>query len=100
MPIPGHLPFKNRRGFGNGYPFTLSEREDFGYDLHHFPETLKMLRTTLTLCRELRSPIEYERIQAYALAFKKIEENPDMIREVVEKNKEIKVLYERDARLG
>ncbi|MFC4076048.1 DegT/DnrJ/EryC1/StrS aminotransferase family protein [Salinithrix halophila] len=100
MPIPGHLPFKNRKGFGNGYPFTLSKRQDFSYDIHEFPETLKMLRSTLTICRELRSPIEYERIQAYAWAFKKIDSNPNIIREVVEKNTEVKEPYVRDARLG
>ncbi|ANE46378.1 pyridoxal phosphate-dependent enzyme [Paenibacillus swuensis] len=100
VPIPGHLPFKNKRGFGNGYPFSLSERQDFGYDLNHFPETLKMLRSTLTICRELRSPIEYERIQAYALAFKKIDANPHKIRELVERSGDLKVVYERDARLG
>jgi len=100
VPIPGHLPFKNRKGFGNGYPFTLSDRQDFGYDLNHFPETLKMLRNSLTICRELRTPIEYERIQAYALAFKKIDANPHIIRELVERGSDLKVLYERDARLG
>ncbi|TYP79034.1 DegT/DnrJ/EryC1/StrS family aminotransferase [Paenibacillus methanolicus] len=99
VPIPGHLPFKNRRGFGGGYPFTLSERDDFGYALENFPVTLEMLRSTLTICRELRSPVEYERIQAYALAFRKIDANPDIIRELAERN-ETKVLYERDARLG
>jgi dTDP-4-amino-4,6-dideoxygalactose transaminase len=100
VPIPGHLPFKNRKGFGNGYPFTLSDRQDFGYDLSHFPETLKMLRNSLTICRELRTPVEYERIQAYALAFKKIDANPHIIRELVEQGGDLKVLYERDARLG
>jgi len=100
VPIPGHLPFKNKIGFGNGYPFTLSERADLGYDIHNFPETLKMLRSTLTICRELRSPIEYERIQAYALVFQKIDANPDIIRQIVERNTNDSVLYERDARLG
>ncbi|RIX59581.1 DegT/DnrJ/EryC1/StrS family aminotransferase [Paenibacillus nanensis] len=100
VPIPGHLPFKNRRGFGNGYPFSLSDRQDFGYDLNRFPETLKMLRSTLTICRELRTPIEYERIQAYALAFKKVDANPDKIRELAERSGDLKVVYERDARLG
>ncbi|MFC4101381.1 DegT/DnrJ/EryC1/StrS aminotransferase family protein [Paenibacillus xanthanilyticus] len=99
VPIPGHLPFKNRRGFGGGYPFSLSERDDFGYALENFPVTLKMLRSTLTICRELRSPVEYERIQAYALAFRKIDANPTIIRELAERS-ETKVLYERDARLG
>ncbi|SDG39581.1 dTDP-4-amino-4,6-dideoxygalactose transaminase [Fontibacillus panacisegetis] len=100
VPIPGHLPFKNRRGFGNGYPFTLSDRQDFGYELNQFPETLKMLRNSLTICRELRTPIEYERIQAYALAFKKIDENPHIIRQLVEQGNDLSIPYERDARLG
>lgn len=100
VPIPGHLPFKNRRGFGNGYPFTLSDRQDFGYELNRFPETLKMLRNSLTICRELRTPIEYERIQAYALAFKKIDENPHIIRQLVEQGNDLSIPYERDARLG
>lgn len=100
VPIPGHLPFKNRRGFGNGYPFTLSDRQDFGYDLNQFPETLKMLRNSLTICRELRTPIEYERIQAYALAFKKIDANPHIIRQLVEGSDLTTIPYERDARLG
>ncbi|USB31664.1 DegT/DnrJ/EryC1/StrS family aminotransferase [Paenibacillus sp. YPG26] len=100
VPIPGHLPFKNRRGFGNGYPFSLSDRQDFGYDLDRFPVTLNMLRSTLTICRELRTPIEYERIQAYALAFKKVDANPDKIRELAEQSGDLKVVYERDARLG
>ncbi|MBW7475341.1 DegT/DnrJ/EryC1/StrS family aminotransferase [Paenibacillus oenotherae] len=100
VPIPGHLPFKNRRGFGNGYPFTLSDRKDFGYDLNQFPVTLNMLRGSLTICRELRTPIEYERIQAYALAFKKIDANPHIIRELAEQGSSARIPYERDARLG
>lgn len=101
VPIPGHLPFQNRKGFGNGYPFTLSDRKDFGYDVNQFPVTLNMLRNSLTICRELRTPIEYERIQAYALAFKKIDANPHIIRELVERGGgELKAPYERDARLG
>ncbi len=99
MPIPGHLPFKNRIGFGKGYPFSLSDRKDFGYDINNFPETLKMIRTTLVICRELRSPIEYEKIQAYALAFKKIDNNPEVIRKIAE-GIDSKLPYERDARLG
>ncbi|GKU79128.1 DegT/DnrJ/EryC1/StrS family aminotransferase [Paenibacillus sp. L3-i20] len=100
VPIPGHLPFQNRKGFGKGYPFTLSDRTDFGYDVALFPETLKMLRNSLTICRELRTPIEFERIQAYALAFKKIDANPHIIRELVERGGDLKAPYERDARLG
>lgn len=99
-PIPGHLPFQNKKGFGNGYPFTLAEGERT-YDIYDYPTTLNMFRNTLTICRELRSPIEYERIQSYALAFKKIDQNPEAIREVVNKmDSSIKLPYEKDARLG
>lgn len=99
MPVPGHLPFKNRIGFGNGYPFILSEREELGYSIYNFPETLNMIRSTLVICRELRSPIEYERIQAYALAFMKIAKNPEIIRDYAQKLSS-KLPYEGDARLG
>jgi perosamine synthetase len=81
-PIPGHLPFQTRLGFGRGYPFSLSDREDLGYDIERFPEVLRMLESTLVLCRELRSPIEHERVRAYALAFRKVANRPDIIREV------------------
>lgn len=98
-PIPGHLPFQNKKGFGNNFPFSLSDVEQ-NYKISDYPKTLNMFRTTLTICRELRSPIEYERIQSYALAFKKIDKNPDKIRKVVEELTDIKPSYERDARLG
>jgi perosamine synthetase len=101
VPIPGHLPFKNKKGFGNNYPFSLSNQESSNrYDINNFPNTLQMLRSTLTICRELRSPIEYERIQSYALAFKKIDSNPEAIRELVAKYTSTKKSYEKDARLG
>ncbi|UTR16512.1 DegT/DnrJ/EryC1/StrS family aminotransferase [Salipaludibacillus sp. LMS25] len=98
-PIPGHLPFQNKKGFGNQYPFCLSNVKRT-YKVSDYPKTLNMFRNTLTICRELRSPIEYERIQSYALAFKKIDQNPDKIRRVVEELGDIKRPYEKDARLG
>jgi dTDP-4-amino-4,6-dideoxygalactose transaminase len=98
-PIPGHIPFQDRKGFGKGYPFNLSERKDFGYAIENFPNTLSMLESTLVLCRELRSPVEYERIQAYALAFKKVANNPEKIREVALTGN-YQAPYKRSARLG
>ncbi|UOQ49815.1 DegT/DnrJ/EryC1/StrS family aminotransferase [Gracilibacillus caseinilyticus] len=98
-PIPGHLPFQNKKGFGNQYPFCLSDT-DRKYQIEDYPNTLAMFRNTLTICRELRSPIEYERIQSYALAFQKIDQNPDKIRKVAEELDAIQPPYERDARLG
>lgn len=98
-PIPDHLPFRNRQGFGNGYPFSLSQR-DFGeYALANFPNALRMLRSTLTLCRELRSPVEAERIQSYALAFRKVAARPEVIRKLATEN-DYPLPYERDGRLG
>lgn len=98
-PIPGHLPFQHRDGFGKGYPFSLSSRKDFGYDIKKFPNVLKMLTSTLVLCRELRSPIEFERIQRYALAFQKVASRPDLIRQMALESDAIPT-YLRDARLG
>ncbi|KUM04294.1 DegT/DnrJ/EryC1/StrS family aminotransferase [Chromobacterium subtsugae] len=98
-PIPGHLPFQNRTGFGNGYPFSLSDRDFSEYQIERFPNTLDMLESTLTLCRELRSPVETERIQSYALAFRKIAARPDVIRELATKG-EFPLPYQRDSRLG
>lgn len=98
-PIPGHLPFQNKKGFGKQYPFSLS-KEVREYDVLDYPETLNMFRSSLTICRELRSPIEYERIQSYALAFKKIDQNPEKIRKVVGELEGFIPPYERDARLG
>jgi len=98
-PIPGHLPFQNRQGFGQGYPFTLSQRDFSEYSLDRFPNALKMLASTLTLCRELRSPVETERIQSYALAFHKVAARPDVIRKLATENT-YPLPYERDGRLG
>jgi dTDP-4-amino-4,6-dideoxygalactose transaminase len=98
-PIPGHLPFKDRKGFGKGFPFNLSERADLGYGIENFPRALRMLESTLVLCRELRSPVEYERIQAYALAFEKVAKNPEKIRTLASSGS-FKLPYLRDARLG
>ncbi len=99
QPIPAHRPFRNKIGFGDGYPFNLSARKDIGYDAGCFPNILKMLESTLVLCRELRSPVEYERILAYAAAFDKIARRPDAI-ETLACQMENRRPYEKDARLG
>jgi dTDP-4-amino-4,6-dideoxygalactose transaminase len=97
-PIPGHLPFQNKIGFGSGYPFTLSQRKDFGYCTDRFPNTLKMLETSVVLCREMRSPIEKERVEAYAIAFQKVSSRLDAIRDLSKLARPLP--YQRDARLG
>ena len=98
MPIPGHLPFKNQIGYGNGYPFNLAN-QSLNYSIYAYPNVLRMLESTLVLCREMRSPVEYERIQSYANAFKKIAKNPSIIREIANKQ-DNKKPYETSARLG
>lgn len=98
QPIPCHLPFKNRIGFGRGTPFRMAERP-LNYERGSFPNVLRMLDSTLVLCRELRSPIEYERIKTYALAFKKIAARPDAIRKLATET-EYKHPYDTAARLG
>ncbi len=98
-PIPCHLPFRHRDGFGNGYPFTLNPGAVRDHSPQDFPVTLSMLDSTLVLCRELRSPVEYERILRYADAFRKVARRPDAIRKLVE-TRDYRRPYEKAARLG
>jgi perosamine synthetase len=97
-PIPLHLPFKNKIGFGNGYPFSLSENK-LDYKISDFPNAKAMLDSTLVLCRELRSPVEYEKLMSYVFAFKKIDKNIHRIVEIAN-TIDTQAPYERDARLG
>ncbi|GGX92007.1 DegT/DnrJ/EryC1/StrS aminotransferase family protein [Streptomyces hiroshimensis] len=98
-PIPCHLPFQHRLGFGNGYPFTLNPGAVRDHKPEDFPVTLGMLDSTLVLCRELRSPVEYERALRYADAFRKVARRPDAIRKLVEDRDYVRP-YEKAARLG
>ncbi|WP_330297294.1 DegT/DnrJ/EryC1/StrS family aminotransferase [Streptomyces sp. NBC_00503] len=98
-PIPCHLPFQHRDGFGNGYPFSLNPGAVRDHRPEDFPVTLGMLDSTLVLCRELRSPVEYERILRYADAFRKVARRPDAIRKLVEAG-DYRRPYEKAARLG
>jgi perosamine synthetase len=98
-PIPCHLPFRHRTGFGGGYPFTLNPEAARDHQPGDFPVTLAMLESTLVLCRELRSPVEYERVLRYADAFTKVARRPDAIRKLVAE-RAYERPYERAARLG
>lgn len=97
-PIPLHLPFINKIGFGNSYPFSLSDNK-LNYSIDDFPNVKAMLESTLVICRELRSPIEYEKLMHYVIAFKKIDKNLSRVAEIA-RNLTIKAPYEKDARLG
>ncbi|HWO66992.1 MAG TPA: DegT/DnrJ/EryC1/StrS family aminotransferase [Umezawaea sp.] len=98
-PIACHLPFRKRSGFGNGYPFTLNPGAVRDYTPQDFPVTLRMLESTLTLCRELRSPVEFERVLRYADAFRKVARRPDAIRKLVADG-DYPRPWEKAARLG
>ncbi|MEV6942373.1 DegT/DnrJ/EryC1/StrS family aminotransferase [Streptomyces sp. NPDC051172] len=98
-PIPCHLPFRHRTGFGNGYPFTLNPGAVRDHRPEDFPVTLAMLESTLVLCRELRSPVEYERALRYADAFRKVARRPDAIRKLVSEG-DYRRPQEKAARLG
>ncbi|CCC77983.1 DegT/DnrJ/EryC1/StrS family aminotransferase [Lactiplantibacillus plantarum] len=98
VPIPWHLPFKNKIGFGHSYPFSLDEGTP-DYSNTKYPNVLDMLNTTLVLCRELRSPVEYEKLSHYEVAFKKLDNHIGEIAEMA-KALNVKKPYERDARLG
>lgn len=98
-PIPCHLPFRHRAGFGGGYPFTLNPRAVRDHEPADFPVALTMLESTLVLCRELRSPVEYERALRYANAFAKVAARPDAIRALVARH-DYPRPYDKAARLG
>jgi perosamine synthetase len=98
-PIPCHLPFRRRTGFGGGHPFTLNQDAVRDHEPEDFPETLRMLESTLVLCRELRSPVEYERLERYAQAFVKIARRPDAIRKLAA-GRDFPRPHEKAARLG
>ncbi|WFE20247.1 DegT/DnrJ/EryC1/StrS family aminotransferase [Solwaraspora sp. WMMD937] len=98
-PIPCHLPFRHRAGFGNGYPFTLNPDAVRDHEPTDFPNVVSMLESTVVLCRELRSPVEYERVIRYADAFRKVAARPDAIRKLVAE-REYRRPYEKAARLG
>jgi len=98
-PIPCHLPFRQRAGFGGGYPFTLNPGAARDHEPSDFPATAAMLESTLVLCRELRSPIESERVLRYAGAFAKVARRPDAIRRLATE-RTFPRPHERAARLG
>lgn len=98
-PIPCHLPFQHRDGFGGGYPFTLNPAAVRDHQPTDFPVTLGMLDSTLVLCRELRAPVEYERVLRYADAFIKVARRPDAIRKLAVESEHTRS-YEKVARLG
>jgi len=98
-PIPCHLPFKHRTGFGAGYPFSLNPRAVRDHRPEDFPATARMLESTLVLCRELRAPVEYERLLRYAQAFAKVARRPDAIRKLATDGTFPRP-YETVARLG
>ncbi|MFC3492685.1 DegT/DnrJ/EryC1/StrS aminotransferase family protein [Glycomyces rhizosphaerae] len=97
-PIPCHLPFRHRDGFGNGYPFSLNPRAVRDHRPEDFPNTVAMLESTLVLCRELRSPVEYERVLRYGEAFAKVAARPDAIRKLA--SGDVPRPQHRAARLG
>lgn len=98
-PIPCHLPFQERTGFGNGYPFTLNPGAVRDHAPTDFPNIVAMLESTVVLCRELRSPVEYERVTRYADAFRKVAARPDAIRKLIAERDYVRP-YEKAARLG
>ena len=98
-PIPCHLPFRRRQGFGGGWPFTLNPAAARDHEPEDFPVVTGMLARTLVLCRELRSPVEYERLARYGQAFAKIARRPDAIRKVIG-DRTFPLPWDKAARLG
>jgi dTDP-4-amino-4,6-dideoxygalactose transaminase len=78
-PVPAQTLFQEKRGFGNGYPWTLSR--PVNYDISHYPETVRLLDSSICLFSHT-FPIaaqSHALCEAYVEVFTKIWNNLDAI---------------------
>jgi dTDP-4-amino-4,6-dideoxygalactose transaminase len=82
QPIPGQKVFRDRVGFGKGYPWSLGGEVD--YDPAHFPVTQRVLDHSLCLFSQSfpLAPQPLALVEQYAHAFAKVWSN---LAELVEK---------------
>ena len=77
-PIPGQLLFQERRGYGKGCPWTCGHSGERGreiaYDIHDYPQTLDVIRSSLLVGHRLcmASFLERRNLDLYLAAFRKV----------------------------
>jgi hypothetical protein len=72
QPVPGQTLFREKAGFGGGYPWGGAAPVDYG--LAQYPETLRLLDSSLCLFSHTYpiSPQPLALCEAYAAAFAKV----------------------------
>jgi dTDP-4-amino-4,6-dideoxygalactose transaminase len=74
-PVPGQLLFQERRGYGKGCPWTCGYAgREVAYDIHDYPQTLDVIRSSLLVGHRLcmASFMERENVELYLAAFHKV----------------------------
>ena len=74
-PVPGQLLFALRQGYGSGCPWTCGHASrDIVYDMHEYPQTLEVIRSTLLVGHRLcmASFMERRNVDLYLAAFQKV----------------------------
>jgi len=72
QPVPGQTLFRERKGYGRGHPWSLGEPVD--YDLSRYPETVRLLDSSIVLFSQTYpiAPQPLQLVEAYAEAFAKV----------------------------
>lgn len=79
-PLPGQHLFQNKQGYGRGCPWSCGHNpRDIRYDIHDYPQTLDVIRSTMLVGKRLcmASFMEPANVDLYASAFEKVFANLD-----------------------
>ncbi len=81
-PVAGQWLFQERRGYGKGCPWTCGHASrDIRYDIHDYPQTLDVIRSSLLVGRRLcmASFLERRNLDLYLAAFHKVFSHRDQL---------------------
>ena len=79
QPVPGQALFRNKVGYGGGVPWSLGQ--PVNYDLSQYPETVRLLDSSIVLFSQTHpiAPQPRSLCEAYAEAITKVWENLDEV---------------------
>ncbi len=86
FPLPANPLFQKKEGFGKGFPWSFPGARDIRYDPSEYPETVKLLNSSIVIGSE-RYPIfaqSAETVEAWGEAIRKVFRNLDEVLEAVE----------------
>ena len=81
VPVPGQILFQERTGYGLSCPWKCPLGEEVKYDLHEFPETLKLLEDSMVIGSHSYPlfPQPLELMKKYVEAFQRVFANLDQV---------------------